>query len=114
MKKITPVADSAALPSLLSALLPCLLSACASSPPPEPGLDLPVAEAWSTESAEPTLSAPPEDAWWTTFGSGDLDRLVDELDLPDQMRSRGFRQVLRFSWERAARETFRFYESCVG
>lgn len=79
MRPITPIAASPAL--LLSLCSTLLLSACASSPPAEPELELPVADAWSTPAeapAEPTLGSPPADVWWTSFGSSDLDALVDE------------------------------------
>jgi NodT family efflux transporter outer membrane factor (OMF) lipoprotein len=60
-------------------MLTLLLSACASAPPEEPVLELPVAEAWSVEPAEAeTAVEAPADEWWTSFGSSDLDGLVDE------------------------------------
>jgi len=43
-----------------------------------------------------------------------LEKLVDDSDLQEQLRKKGFERVKHFSWERAARETLAIYQEVCG
>ncbi|MEM7349562.1 MAG: efflux transporter outer membrane subunit [Acidobacteriota bacterium] len=61
------------LASLL--IMACWLTACASTPAPQPELGLEVAEAWSSETTPGAVVTGP---WWQSFDDADLDRVVEE------------------------------------
>ncbi len=60
-------------PTLLSLPIAVLATACATTPPPEPVLELEAPDSWSAELGDAESVSGP---WWTDFADPELDRLI--------------------------------------